>query len=433
MNDSTKLGWEHQLIGQMEANIDFTVTKTIFLDQPTTLYYISSLVSLSQTLLVEDRLLKEWTQRAEDPDELAMYLLEGKIVLRRADTAEPLILLPVGTAINRQIMPPQNEHPLQISLDSFTEDLHTNIGLIRKKLKRTDMVVESYVTGTTSKRNLTFIYVQGEANPGVVSFIKKKLGQRLSSDIHSVADLLRVLDQPRFSLVPTYVSTEIPDEAAQKMLDGKVILLLDQLPFALVFPAIIRDLWSLRSDMNYPVLFGMFYRFIRICGILFSTVVPSLYVVLNAVNPELLRIQLAIAVAKSRVGVPYPSIVEVCLMFLLLEMVIEATIRLPKNVGPTITMIGGIILGQAIVQAKLVSNLLIIILAASIIANFTITGFLNTIGIRLFKYGALFLSAIFGIFGLEVSIIGFCIYLAGLQSITIPYLSLSVKGPSSHE
>jgi hypothetical protein len=151
------------------------------------------------------------------------------------------------------------------------------------------------------------------------------------------------------------------------------------------------------------------------------------------VNPELLRIQLAITVAKSREGVPYPSLIEMLLVMLLLEMIIEATIRLPKNIGPTITMIGGILLGQAIVQAKLVSNLLIIILVASAIANFVLAGYMNTTGIRMYKYVVMLISSFFGIWGLEAAMIWIIIYFASLSTCSVPYLSLSVKGKASDE
>ncbi|MCR8635884.1 spore germination protein [Paenibacillus radicis (ex Xue et al. 2023)] len=433
MYDSIKLDWEQQLIDQMKDNADFTITTVSFSGQLMTLYYLKSLVDLSETLSIMEQNPEESLQAAPFSIELVTSMLSGEIIIRQMDSDKPISLTPVGSKLSRPIMPPQNEHPLQVAFDSFTEDLNTNIGLLRKKVKRKDMVVESHTTGTNSPRDIAFIYVKGEANIKVVEFIKQKLQNNKSNDIKNVADLLKMLEQPQLSLVPTYLSTEIAEETAQNLLDGKVIIIMDQFPFALAFPAIIKDLWSLKSDLNYPALVTFFYRFFRIVGILFAIVTPGLYVILNSVNPELLRIQLAISVAQSREGVPYPAIVEVCLMLVLLEMVIEATTRLPKSIGPTITMIGGIILGQAIVQAQLVSNLLIIILATSTIANFAIAGYMNTVGIRIFKYFTLLLSTMFGIFGLEASIIGLCIYLSGLNTTSVPYMSLSVKGQTSYE
>ncbi|WP_127582541.1 spore germination protein [Paenibacillus koleovorans] len=434
MNKRNPAGWERALIEQMSKQADFTIRTVSILGQPRTMYYLKSMVSLSQTLDMLDSLLSESTPLDPSMDNLVVdWVLRGNVLVGNSDSDAPLGLRPVKLQHNRPIMTSQIEQPLQVSFDSFTEELYTNIGLLRKKLIRPDLAVETFTTGTSTRRDLALVYIQGEAKESIVSFVKQKLHDNLPRDIHNVSDLLKMLDQPRFSLVPTYLSTELPEETSQNLLEGKVILLIDQFPFALAFPAIIKDLWSLKSDLNYPPLFRMFSRFIRIAGLLFAVVTPGMYIIMNSVNPELLRIQLAISVAKSREGVPYPAIIEVFLMMLMLEMVIEATIRLPKSIGPTITMIGGIILGQAIVQAHLVSNLLIIVLATSTIANFTMAGFLNTIGIRIFKYATILCSTMFGIFGLEASIIWLCVYLAGLNASSVPYLSFSLKGRSSHE
>ncbi|WP_158602236.1 spore germination protein [Cohnella endophytica] len=433
MNDLKKAKWELQLMEQMETSADFRSSTFSAGDHQMTLYYLKSLVDLNETVGMMKSLLGQSTQAAPSSVDLAGCLLEGKAIVSLNGLDAPLIITPVELVLNRPIMSPQTVQPLQGAFDSFTENLDANIGLLRKKLKRKDFAAEAYTTGTNTHREIALVYLKGAVHKNVVDFMKQKLAKNRAADVHNVSDLLKLLEQPRISLVPSYLSSELSEETAQNMLAGKVIVLIDQFPFALAFPAIIKDLWSLRSDLNNPVLFRLFYRFIRIAGILFSIVTPSLYVILNAVNPELLRIQLALSVAESREGVPYPSIVEVCLMLLLFELVIEATIRLPKGIGPTLTMIGGIILGQAIVQAHLVSNLLIIILAASSIANFTITGYINTIGIRIFKYGALFLSAIFGIFGLEAALLWFCVYLAGLKPLSVSYLSLHLKGNSAYD
>ena len=246
--------------------------------------------------------------------------------------------------------------------------------------------MESSLAGSNSTRKLALVYIEETANPEVVRLIREKLQQNMGQDLNNVRDLMKSLGQPRISIMPTYLATELPVEALQNLHEGKVIIFMDQISFAFALPAVVSDLWAVKTDTNYPYLFQIFFRVIRFFGIAFSVTMPGLYIVLNSVNPELLRIQLAITVAKSREGVPYPSLVEILLVMLLLEMIIEASIRLPKNIGSTITMIGGILLGQAIVQAKLVSNLLIIILVASVIANFAISGYLNTIGIRIYKY-----------------------------------------------
>jgi hypothetical protein len=443
MSSSTDRDWELQLISRFDLNADFAMKIVTAFGQPVKVYYLSSIVNLTSTLItwerlmpsaprdlysLEQELLKLTFETNGSNDQLADFLFMGKIILSGPDTGRPLALDGEQPPLSRSIMPSENENPVQSSIEGFTEDLGTNIGLLRKRIKNKELVIQSHIQGTGSRRDMALIYIKETVNPKVVQSIRERLGKNSHCEVDNISGLLQVLEQPKYALVPTYLSSELPGEAVQNLLEGKVIILMDQFPYALSFPAIVKDLWSFKLDLNYPYLYLLFFRYIRITGIVFAIIMPGLYVVLNSVNPELLRIQLAISVAKSREGVPYPSFVEVMLMLLLMEMVIEATTRLPKNIGPTITMVGGIILGQAIVQARLVSNLLIIILAAATISNFTMAGYLNTVGIRIFKYVVLVLSSIFGILGLQVAIIWLFVYFASLKTFSVPYLSLSTKG-----
>jgi len=448
MNSQDEQNWESYLIRKFELNTDFVVKTVMLLNQRVRLYYISSLIDLSSTLITWDHIAND-AQRgrisleqhfmtlAYEQDyieaELANDLLQGKLIARSPDSGKPLMLHANLHQLSRAIMPSENQNPIQSSMEGFTEKLAINVGLLRQKVSMQQLLVESYIIGTSSPTEIALIYIEGTASAKVVKSIQERLHRNKGKEVNTVSDLLQVLEQPKYALVPTYLTSELPGETIQNLMDGKVVILVDQLPFSFSFPAIVKDLWSFKLDLNYPHLYLLFFRIIRIAGIAFAIIMPGLYVVLNSVNPELLRIQLAISVAKSREGVPYPAFVEVMLMLLLMEMVIEATTRLPKNIGPTITMVGGIILGQAIVQAKLVSNLLIIILAATTISNFTMNGYLNTIGIRIYKYFVLFVCSIFGVLGLQVSLIWMFIYMASLKTFSIPYLSLSTKGKGADE
>ncbi|WP_165861190.1 spore germination protein [Paenibacillus paeoniae] len=433
-NDQSLSDLELQIITPFEHSSDF-VYKSVFIGRERFMaYYLESLVDLSKTLSVMNTAdgVMEQGDSAIVITDISKAILQGKLILFNAEG-----LMGITDAespdISRQITLPASENPLQSAFDSYTEDIDKNIGLLRKKIVTSKLVIEHKTTGTEVSKKLAIMYLHGIAPDKVVQAIRTKLEKNSHKEITTVRDLLAILGHPKFALTPTYLSSELPGDTVQNLRDGKVIILIDQFSFAFAFPTVIRDLWASKLDENYPYLFQLFIRSIRAVGTLFALTLPGLYIVLNSVNPELLRIQLAIAVAKSREGIPYPSLIELLLVMLLLEMIIEATIRLPKNIGPTITMIGGILLGQAIVQAKLVSNLLIIILVASAIANFVLSGYLNMIGIRLYKYVVIFASSFFGIWGLEAAMIWLIYYFASLQIHTVPYLSLSVKGKSLDE
>lgn len=408
-------------------------------------YYLNSLVDIESTFAMMNQLASGgefstlmlsngWAEDASswEPSQYSEALLQGRLVLFLAGL-QSVVVNPLAPELSRSVMIPNSENPLQSSYDAFTEDIETNIGLLRKKMISEQLVIETRSMGTRFAKKLAVVYLEGSAELKVVQSITKKLEENRESELTTVRDLTRILGHPQFTLTPTYISSELPGETTQNLLNGKVVILIDQFSFAFAFPAIVADLWSTTLDVNYPELFQYFLRFLRIGALVLAITLPGLYVVLNSVNPELLRIQLAITVAKSREGVPYPSLIEMLLVLILLEMIIEATIRLPKNIGPTITMIGGILLGQAIVQAKLVSNLLVIILVASAISNFALTSYMNASGIRIYKYVVLFASAFFGIWGLEAAIIWLVLYFASLTISTVPYLSFSIKRDTTDE
>lgn len=365
-------------------------------------------------------------------EKLCNAVLQGMLILFGKE-GQVAVIESEAQNISRPVMIPNSENPLQSAFDAFTEDIDINIGILRKKMISDQLVIECRQIGTQSVKKLAIAYMEGVTRPEVIESIRKKLDENRRQELTTIRDLTRILGHPKFALTPTYTSSELPGETMQNIQNGKVVILLDQFSFAFAFPAIVTDLWSTSLDTQYPLPFQMFLRMIRGMAMLLAITLPGLYVVLNSVNPELLRIQLAIAVAENRQGVPYPSLIEALLVMLLLEMIIEATIRLPKNIGPTITMIGGILLGQAIIQAKLVSNLLIIILVASAIANFALTSYMNSVGVRLYKYVVLLASSFFGIWGIEVAMIWLMLYFSSLTNCSVPYLSFSLKGKTSDE
>jgi len=432
---------EERLFDRFQKSSDFTCRTVVVAGEEFRACFLESLVDLRSTLtdmhLLQDALIpRVFITMDEDVTEAAArisdYLLRGKLILINKE-GMMAVIDPQQPDLSRSVMIPNSENPLQSSFDAFTEDIDINIGLLRKKMISDRLVVETLYMGKRSTKKIALIYLEESAQPKVIESIRGKLIENNDKTLSTVRDLPRLLGHPKFTLTPTYLSFELPDETVQNLMNGKVVILIDQFSFAFAFPAIVTDLWTTTLDKHYPLLFQMFLRFIRLGAALLAITLPGLYVVLNSVNPELLRIQLAITVSKSREGVPYPSIIEMLLVMLLLEMIVEATIRLPKNIGPTITMIGGILLGQAIVQAKLVSNLLIIILVASAIANFALSSYMTAIGVRMYKYVVMFASSVFGIWGLEAAMIWLTLYFASLTTSSVPYLSLSVKGKSPDE
>ncbi|MFD1334414.1 spore germination protein [Oceanobacillus iheyensis] len=212
---------------------------------------------------------------------------------------------------------------------------------------------------------------------------------------------------------------------------GKVVFFMDGYPFGLVLFNTVFDIFKQPSDSNYLSVFVYALYALRIVGIMLSLLLPGLYVALITINPEMLKIQLALSITESRQFVPYPAFIEIMFMLLLIELITEAAVRLPLSISNTIGIVGGIILGQAIVEASLVSGVLIIVIAATTIANGIIVNFENGITLRLMKYFIVIFSALFGILGHVISLLILCSYIARITNFGVPYVRWKKEGIQS--
>lgn len=428
---------------QFESNSDFVMERKQLLDQEVVFCYFRPFVNLAQTnqLLswMESSPISDWLQQISllngklnaSYDLQMSSLMEGNLVIYLLDNPiRNFVIKPVPSTIRRTINVPQNENVVESSFGAFNEDLDTNMALIRDELRSPTLTMHTLIMGTKQPKRTTVTYLSDSVNHKLPTSLMKKLEANQAKEFNNLQGIIKVLKEENFSLMSPCLTSERPTEAADHLKNGRVILFIEGLPFAFIMPVIITDLWCVNSDRNFPKVTMVSLRTLRIIGLFIALVLPALYVSLVSVNPEVLRIQLALSVAQSREGVPYPAFLEVIFMLIILEMLIEASVRLPKSIGPSITTVGGIILGQAVVSAKLVSNLFIIVLAASALANFTLNGVQNGLFIRMAKYVLIVLSAIFGVIGTIGGLIWLSIYMASITTLDVAYINVNVKeGP----
>ncbi|RIX59378.1 spore gernimation protein GerA [Paenibacillus nanensis] len=422
----------------LKEDSDFFIRKTRLSQLSVNIIGYTSLIDLPRTLellhkqaesgtvadLNAEAFMESFGKPVKAPDESTIMttVTRGDILLYFSEHDAFISVTPVPKVLTRSIEAPTTENVLRGAISSLVEDIETNIGMIKKHAATQQLRVKSYSIGDREGKRLSLLYREDKLDLALLRAITGKIESRLDWDVKNLQQLSDMLGFSRWSFVTRFNSTELPQEAERGLSQGKAILLLDRMPFALVVPSLLWDLFAVDNDHNFPVLLMYLVRLLRIVGVLTNMIVPGLYVALVSVNPDVLRIELALSIARSRVDVPYPAIVETLLLLIILELILEASIRLPKSIGPTLTMVGGIILGQAVVSAKLVSNLLIIILAATTISSSTVVGFQNSISIRVFKYLILLLSAFYGVLGLLSGLVIICAYLASITSFGIPYL-----------
>ncbi|MCF6410210.1 spore germination protein [Pseudalkalibacillus salsuginis] len=404
------------LVG-FKSLIDFTKTKV------TLQKYIDTAISSQKTI---GELLNEIGEvKEKDLEEAVSSIMTGKLLIISNSHRKYAVIEPFHNMLNRAIEPPTNENILQGSLSSFNEDIKTNIGLIRKQINASNIRAEFFSVGSEQKTKLSMLYFEGQADKKLVEKIRSSFEKNQDREINNLQNLAKSLGFSGWSVISKVNTTELPSETVAFLRKGRVALFVDRYPFALILPCFLWDMFTLENDRNYPIPLMASIRLVRIFGILISLLIPALYVALVAVNPEVLRIELALSIAQSREAIPYPALVEILLMLIILELIIEASVRLPSSIGPTITMVGGIILGQAVVEAKLVSTLLIIILAATTIANSTLVGIQNSLAVRLFKYVLVILASIYGVLGILGGIVLISAYLASIETFGISYLNLN--------
>ncbi len=349
-------------------------------------------------------------------------ILHGSVVFLIDQTVH---LIGLNHQENNSVLDANVETTIMGPQKGLSENINVNLNLIRHRYHVPSLTVENnYLVGDKSNIEVVLLYDSEQVDTKVLKKVKEQLNKVDRSIVQSVGELHRALTSRKRRLFPTLMVTERPDRIAYNLSLGKVIVMMEGTPFVLITPAVFYDFMTSMEDFYQPYFVGKFLVLLRYIGLLISLFLPSFYVGIISYNPEILRIQLAFSIAGSRIPVPFPSYLEVIFMLIMMEMLVEASIRLPKTIGPTATTVGGLILGQATTEAGLVSNIMIIIVASVAISNFIIPINEMSFSMRVVKYFLLLFTTLFGLIGLVISTIGLIFYLVNLESHGYPYLKL---------
>ena len=355
-------------------------------------------------------------------DAILSAVFSGDTVLFVDGSATALLINTRGWA-SRAIENPDSESDIRGPRDAFNEDLLTNVTRLRRRVKDPAFHCESLAIGARTRTQVALVFLQDHVNPKVLRQVRDTLK---GIEIDSVIDsgyLQEFLQGRRWSIFPLIQSTERPDRASAALLEGRIVIIVDNSPFALVLPAVLASMFQAAGDYYHPSPIGTFLRIIRVIGWMLGLFLPGLYVALSSVNPEVMTPALAIALAASREGVPYPAIFEVLVMDIAIELLAEASTRLPAIIGGAATLVGGLIIGSAAVEANIISSTMIIVVAVTAIGLFTIPSYELGLAWRIAKYLITISAAFMGLFGMANAFILLVIYLSSLRSFGQPYLS----------
>jgi len=361
---------------------------------------------------------------AKQLDVICGYLFKGNVVWisQELGSAFAFDLLQWS---DRSQSGPDTELSLTGPKDAFIENIDQNLAMVRRRIANENLVIQQFSVGTTSRIKTYMIYLNNGAYSHLVEDLTSRLNAIHADLVMDTSQLVTLLSDSwmRFSLFPVYQSTERPDKATPAVIEGRILILMDGTPIGLVLPTTFIALCQTPDDYYFPAITGSFFRFIRITGMMVSVLLPSLYIALTSYNQNVIRIQFMLAIAASREGVPYPVYVEVIIMMILMEFINEATVRLPKIVGGTATIVGGLIIGTAAAQSHLISNIMIIVTAATAIGSYTAPNQSIGIGLRIYSYLLVIVTVPFGLFGLILGSGLLMLHVSHLNSWGVPYLA----------
>jgi spore germination protein KA len=307
--------------------------------------------------------------------------------------------------------------------ESFSETLETNTMLLRRRIKSYSLQMDHLQLGDLTKTDIVVTYVKGVVNPKLVKEVKERIGRIQTDSIQSVMALEEFIEDNTFSVMPQMMKTERPDKSVGHLLDGGIVVLVDGSPNSLLLPVVFWNFLYSPEDYNERLYTTIILRTLRFGALGFALALPSLYIAISSFHHEMIPIGLLQIVVSGKRDVPFPILVEVFIMEIILEMIREAGVRLPNKVGPAISIVGALVLGDAAIQAKLASPATVTVVALTAIANFSIPSFSVALSIRVLRFGFMIASGVLGIFGFMAISFVLLIHLCSLRSFGVPFLA----------
>lgn len=354
--------------------------------------------------------------------EVTWSILTGHAVIL-IDGIETALALLIDNIEYRQISEPSTQTIIRGPKDSFTESIETNISLIRRRIRNPYLKFEEYIIGKDSHTKVIISYLHGVVNEGILQELKKRIQKITITSIMDSSAIEETITDKSLTLFPLTFNTERPDIVSANISEGKIAIIVDGSPFVLLVPVVITDFFSSAEDYYQPFIMGSFLRVLRYVSFFIALLLPGLYVAITTYHHELFPTDLIISIQAQREGVPFPAVIEIFIMELTFEILREAGVRMPRAVGQTISIVGALVIGQAAVEAGLVSNVLVIVVALTAIASFVSPIYNFSIAARLLRFAFILAASGLGLYGIMLLLVLMVAHLASLRSFGVPYLA----------
>lgn len=334
-----------------------------------------------------------------------------------------LYSLNIASPPNRKTEESSSEVSVKGPRDGFVEDLQVNIALVRKRIRSNSLCCEQFVIGSRSKTEVALLYVSGIIREDILTDIRSRLEQIEVDSLLSSNQLEELIaDSPR-SLFPLSDNIGRPDFVVQSVLKGRFALLINGSPTAIIAPGNLMMLLKSPEDIHLPYYYVTFERIIRIFGFICALFLPGFWVSVSAYNSDQLPFPLLATITNSRIGLPLSAPMEAFVMMILFEVFREAGVRLPKAVGQTVAVVGGLIIGDAAIRAGLTSPSMLVVTSFTAVCSFTLVNQSLTGAVTILRLAVILICSAFGLFGLFLGMFGILLYLSTLRSFGVPYLA----------
>ena len=325
----------------------------------------------------------------------------------------------------RNIDTPQNEAVIKGPHEAFVENIRTNTSLLRRIINNENLIIQNIELGNITRTKCVLCYIKDIASSDLVSEVEYRLNNLQIDSVLSAGELEQLISDSNDLGVPRILSTERPDTACRHLLQGRVVVIINGTPYALIMPATLVDFLSTPEDINLKPGFSNFLRAIRFLGAAITLLLPGIYIAITSFHQEIFPTELLFFILAARENVPFPVIVEILLMEISFELIREAGLRVPSPIGFTIGIVGALVIGEAAVTANIVSPTLIIIVAITAIASSAIPDFSFSFHLRLFRFIFILLGFMAGFLGISLGVFVYISMLANMKSFglstTIPF------------
>lgn len=360
------------------------------------------------------------TITVEHPDQIEFYLTNGFTIVF-SDFRDEIVAVETKADINRAVSTPDSQPSVYGPKDAFTENYQINLGLLKRRIKSSTLATDEMVIGRKSNTKVGIIYFKDIAEEKLVQKIKKKLEQVDIDALVNIGYIRQFIVNENKTAFPQVISTERPDQVASALLEGKIAILMDTCPFVLIIPAFFADFINPTVDDYSKSINVNFLKILRFLALVITVVTPAFYIALINYNQEAIPTSLLINFSMQRDGVPFPAIVEALIMLIVCEILRESDLRFPNSYGSSFSILGALILGEAAVNAGIVSPIMIIVIALTFITSLVFSEMEMVNALRYYRFIFLAAAAVFGLYGLVLALFFFLIRVTSLEPFGKPY------------